>query len=110
MLRNKKSTNLTDGDGGESKEEELVHAGNDDGPDETDDPSTEGRRRHGGIICVGDRRTDFWIRGFILERKGRWVKVWVVVSIDSNVVMLRIFRQNVSGASTLQPRGEEINK
>ena len=46
MLRNKKSTNLIDGDGGVSEEEKLVHAGNEDGPDETDDPSTEGRRWH----------------------------------------------------------------
>jgi hypothetical protein len=36
-------TNLIDADGGESKEEELVHAGNEDCPNKTDDPSTEGR-------------------------------------------------------------------
>jgi hypothetical protein len=83
----------------------LVHAGNEDCPDETDDPSTEGRRRHRGIIRVGNRRTDFWIWGFILKRKGGWVKVWVVVFIDSNALLML---QNLSGASTLQPRGEEI--
>jgi len=44
MLRNqKKSTNLTDGDGGVSEEEKLVHAWDEDCPYETDDPSTEGR-------------------------------------------------------------------
>jgi hypothetical protein len=54
-------TNLDDGDGGVSEIEELVHAGNEDSPNKTDDPSTEGRRRHRGIICVGNRRTDFGI-------------------------------------------------
>jgi hypothetical protein len=37
------STNRTDGDGRVSEKEELVHAGNEDSPNETDDPSTEGR-------------------------------------------------------------------
>jgi hypothetical protein len=41
-----KSTNLGNVDGGVSEEEELVRARNEDGPDQTDDPSTEGRRRH----------------------------------------------------------------
>jgi hypothetical protein len=79
-------TYLTDADGGVSKEEELVHAGNEDSPHKTEDPSTEGRRRHRGIICVGDRRTDFWIWGFILKLRRRWVKIWVIVVIDSNVL------------------------
>jgi hypothetical protein len=91
--RKRSCTNLTDGDGGVSKEKELVHAGNEDSPDETDDPSTEGRRRHRGIVCVGNRRTDFWIRGFILKGKGGWVKVWVVKFIDGDaLLMLRVFR------------------
>ena len=78
-------TNLVDVDGGVSEEEELVHARNEDSPNKTEDPSTDGRRRHRGIICVGDRRTDFWIWGFILECWGSWVKIWVVV-VDSNVL------------------------
>jgi hypothetical protein len=41
-----KSTNLGNVDGGVSEEEELVRARNEDGPDQTNDPSTEGRRRH----------------------------------------------------------------
>jgi len=36
-------TNLIDVDGGESEIEELVHAGKEDSPNKTDDPSTEGR-------------------------------------------------------------------
>ncbi len=44
--RGKKNTHLGNVDGGVSEEEELVRARNEDGPDETDDPSTEGRRRH----------------------------------------------------------------
>jgi hypothetical protein len=79
-------TNLTDVDGGVSEKEELVHAGKDDCPNKTDDPSTDGRRRHRGIICVGNRRTDFWIWGFILKHRRRWVKIWVVIVIDSNVL------------------------
>jgi hypothetical protein len=35
-------TNLTDADGGESEIEDLVHAGEQDSPNKTDDPSTEG--------------------------------------------------------------------
>ena len=88
----KNCTNLTDGDGGVSEEKELVHAGNEDSPDETDDPSTESRRRHRGIVCVGNRRTDFWIWGFILKGKGGWVKVWVVKFIDGDALLvLRVF-------------------
>jgi hypothetical protein len=79
-------TNLNDGDGGVSEREELVHAGNEDSPNKTDDPSTEGRRWHRGIVCVGNRRTDFGIWGFILKLRGRWVKIWVVVVVDSNVL------------------------
>ena len=56
----------TGGDGGESEIEELIHARKEDSPNKTDNPSTEGRRRHRGIICVGNRRTDFWIWGLIL--------------------------------------------
>jgi hypothetical protein len=80
-------TNLIDGDVGVSEIEELVHARNEDSPNETNDPSTDGRRRHRGIICVGNRRTDFWIWRFILKHRGRWVKIWVIVVIDSNVLM-----------------------
>jgi hypothetical protein len=102
------STNRTNADGGVSEEKELVHAGDDDGPGEADYPCTEGGQRHRGIVCVGNRGTDLWIWGFILERKGRWVKVWVVVVIDSNVlIVLLVFRQNVSGTSTLQTPGRE---
>jgi hypothetical protein len=101
-------TNLIDADGGESKEEELVHAGNEDSPNKTEDPSTEGRRRHRGIICVGNRRTDFWIRGFILNHRGRWVKIWVIVVIDSNV--LSAARPGMSATFFFPIQLEEIEK
>ena len=81
-------TNLVDGDGGVSEIEELIYAGKEDSPNKTDDPSADGGRRHGGIIRVGNRTTDFWIWGFILKHRGRWVKIWVVVVVvvDSNVL------------------------
>jgi hypothetical protein len=101
-------TNLIDGDGGVSEIEELVHAGKDDSPNETDDPSTEGRRRHRGIICVGNRRTDFWIWGFILKHRRRWVKIWVIVVIDSNV--LSVPDQVCQLLSSFQSSWKEIEK
>jgi hypothetical protein len=79
-------THLTDEDGGVSQIEELVHAGDENCPNKTDDPRTQGRRWHRGIICVGNRSTDFWIWGFILERRSRWVKIWVIVVINSYVL------------------------
>ena len=79
-------THRTDTGGGVSKIEELVQAGNDDCPSNADDPSTEGRRQHRGIIGVGNRGTDLWVWGFILKRRGRRVKIWIVIVIDSNVL------------------------
>lgn len=94
----KGNANLSDGDGGVSEEEELVHTGNEDSPNETDGPSTEGRRRHRGIICVGHGRTDFWIRRFILECSSRWVKVWVIEVIDGDSL-------RICANQTVSPRG-----
>ena len=79
-------TNLTDTDGRVSKREELVHAGKDDSPNKTDDPSPESRRWHLGIIYISNRSTDFWIWGFILKDRCCRVKIWVVVVVDSNVL------------------------
>ena len=85
-------TNLSDGaveangDGGVSEKEELVHAGNEDCPNKTDDPSMEGRHRHRGIICVGNHSTDFWIWGFILKHRSRCFKIWVIVIVHSDVL------------------------
>jgi len=81
-----KFTNLIDVDGGVSEIEALVHAGKEDSTNKTDGPCTEGRRRHRGIICVGNRTTDFWIWGFILKGGGCRVKIWVIFVIDSNVL------------------------
>lgn len=97
------STNLRYCDGGVSEEEELVYAGNQDGPNEPDDPGSEGGRRHRGIICVGNRRTDFWIRRLVLERSYRRVKIWVVVVIRGDFEFLRVpdnRKPSVSAAST----------
>ena len=79
-------THRIDTDGGVSKIKELVEAGNDDRPDKTENPRTQGRRWHRGIIGVCNRNTDFWIWGLILERRGRRVKIWVVIVIDSSVL------------------------
>jgi hypothetical protein len=43
LKRRGTNTNLRDGDRGVSEMEKLVHTGNEDDPNETDDPSTEGR-------------------------------------------------------------------
>lgn len=56
-----------DGDGGISEEEELVQAGDEDGPAETDDPCAEGVDGHVGVVCVGDGGPDFRVRGVVLE-------------------------------------------
>ena len=101
-------TNLIDGDRGVSEREELVHAGNEDSPNKTDDPSTEGRRRHRGIICVSNRSTDFWIWGFILKYRSRQVKIRVIVVVGSNVLIVP--NQVCQLLSPLQPSWKEIEK
>ena len=100
-------TNLIDGNGRVSERKELVHAGNDDSPDKTDNPSTKGRRRHLRIICVGNRRTDFWIWGVILKRSSRWVKIWIIIVIDSNVLDVP---EQVCQLPSLQSGWKEIIK
>ena len=51
---------------GESEEEELVQAGNNDGPNNADEPRPECRGGHVCIVSVGHCRTDFRIRRVIL--------------------------------------------
>jgi hypothetical protein len=71
-------TNLANVDAGVSEEEKLVRAGNDDGPKEAEDPSTERRGGYRGIVRVGYRGSDFGVRRFVFESDGRRVKVGVV--------------------------------
>ena len=52
--RKREDTHTTDGDGGVPEEEELVHAGDEDGPDDSDEPSTEGAGGHVRVVGVGD--------------------------------------------------------
>jgi hypothetical protein len=59
--------NARDGNGWEAEEEELVEAGDDDGPNEANEPSTEGVDGHVWVICVGYSRPDFRVRGIVLE-------------------------------------------
>jgi hypothetical protein len=53
--------------------EELIDSRNNDGSHETDDPSTESRGEHRGIVGVGHRRQDFGIWRFSFEFDGRGV-------------------------------------
>jgi hypothetical protein len=71
-------TNLANVDAGVSEEEKLVRARDDDGPKEAEDPSAERRGRYRGIVRVGYRGSDFWVRRFVFESDGRRVKVGVV--------------------------------
>ena len=71
-------TNPGDVDGRVPEEEELVCTRNNNGPKQADEPSTECRRRYGGIVGVGYRGPDFGIRRFIFESDGRRVKVGVI--------------------------------
>ena len=104
----KKITNLTDEDGGVSESEELIQAGDEDSPNKTDCPGTECRRRHLGIICVGNRNTDFRIWGFILKYRGRRVKIRVVVVVDDNI--LSVPDQVSQLPSSFQSSLKEIEK
>ena len=60
-----------DSDGGVAEVEELVKAGDDDGPDEADEPCTEGRAGHVDIVGVGDGSTDLRVGGVVLCNLGQ---------------------------------------
>ena len=61
-----------------SKVEELVYSRNDNGEKQAEDPSTNCRRRHGGIVSVGYRGSNFGVRGFIFKSDGGRVKVGII--------------------------------
>jgi len=94
-LRKKKTrenpweTHLGDGNGGASQEKELVDARNEDSPNETDNPDAKSVERHRGIICIGDRGSDFGVWGLLLKCRGRKVDRAAIV-IDDNVLRTAI--------------------
>lgn len=45
----------------------MIEAGDEDGPDDTNEPRPEGVHWHFEVICVGDGRPDLGIRRVILE-------------------------------------------
>lgn len=64
-------THRTDDDAGVAQVEELVHAGEDHGADDTQNPCTNSRRRHGIIVKVGHSGADLWVgRVFLYEYVG----------------------------------------
>jgi hypothetical protein len=84
-------TYRVDVDGRRSEVEELVGTRNDNGPNQTDNPRAESRRKHRGIVGVGDRGPDFGIWGFIVNYEGREVNIGVVVIVDGVQVVLCTF-------------------
>ena len=58
--------------------EELVCTRNDDGPEQANDPSTDRRHRHCGIVSVRHCRSYFRVRGFIFGYDGGRIKVGVL--------------------------------
>lgn len=55
-----------DGDRGVAEEEELVEAGDDDGPEQADKPGAGGGARHVGVIGVGDGGAHLGVRRVVL--------------------------------------------
>ena len=78
MTEKERKTNRRDFDSRVSEIEELVCARNDDGPEQANDPSTECRHRHCGIVSISHCGSDFGVRGFIFGLDSGRVKVWVV--------------------------------
>ena len=67
MRHGKKSdAHIANSDGRIPEEEELVHAGDEDGPDDTNHPCTEGVDRHGRVVGVGDGGADLGVGRVIL--------------------------------------------
>ena len=78
MTEKELKTNPGDIDSRVSKIEELVCAWNNDSKKQANDPSTECRHRHCGVVGVGHRRSDFRVRGFIFGSDSGRVKVGVI--------------------------------
>lgn len=66
-------TYATNGDRRVAEEEELVETGDEDGPEDTDEPRPEGVHGHVDVVGVGHRRPDLGVRRIILCRgTGEW--------------------------------------
>ena len=65
-VRTREQTYSGDRDGGIPEEEELVHAGEDDGPDEANEPGAEGVHGHVRVVGVGDGGPDLGVGRIIL--------------------------------------------
>ena len=62
-----------------SESKELVDTGDNDGPNDADNPSAQSKYRHCRIVCVGHRGPDFRIRRLIFQYNGCWVDVGVII-------------------------------
>lgn len=82
--RQKLSDETRDGDRGITEEEELVEAGDEDGPRQTDNPGAEGVDGHVWVVGVGYRRTDLGVGRVVLDiAKHGFVEVGVIESSTS---------------------------
>lgn len=61
-----RGTHGGDGDGRVAEVEELVHAGEDHGPEDADEPRPERRDGHRGVVVVGDGGAHLWVRRVVL--------------------------------------------
>lgn len=64
--RRKRGTYIGDHEGGIAEIVELVDAGEDDSPEDSEEPGAEGVDGHGLVIVVCDGGTDFWIGRVVL--------------------------------------------
>ena len=65
-VRTREQTYSGDRDGGIPEEEELVQTGNEDGPDNTNEPRSESVDRHQGVVGVGDGGSNLRVRRVVL--------------------------------------------
>lgn len=66
------ATYSSDHDGRISEIVELVHAGDDDRPEEAEYPCPESVDGHGRVVKVGDGGAHLWIGRIILCSRGKW--------------------------------------
>lgn len=65
-ISGKMITYAAHGDAREAEEEELIHAGDNDSPNNTNDPDAQGGDRHTRVVGVSDRRANLGIGRVIL--------------------------------------------
>lgn len=88
-VRDELGDELADDDRGIAEEEELVHAGEDDGADDADDPDAQGARGHGDVVGVGDGAAHFRVRRVLLDVFRIRVQVGVVKVLEQRGQYLR---------------------